>query len=157
MIAAVALLGLYINFSRLFVCDHFLTDIIAGTAKGTRTVWVTSSTDDGVTWEHVTQGLPVADAREVEVHPSGDVFASYLNAIYRSQDGGTTWSPPRRLAAQPISTNWLPRAEGGRMVGDYFSVSYAGNRVVPVFALATSPLAGRFREAIFATSLPLGG
>ena len=43
------------------------------------------------------------------------------------------------------------------MVGDYFSASYAGNRVVPVFALATSPLAGRLREAIFATSLPLGG
>jgi hypothetical protein len=74
-----------------------------------------------------------------------------------STDGGTTWSAARRLAAQPFSTNWLPRAEGGRMVGDYFSVSYAGNRVVPVFALATSPLAGRLREAIFATSLPLGG
>jgi membrane-associated phospholipid phosphatase len=34
VIAAVALLGLYVNFSRLFVCDHFLTDIIAGTAVG---------------------------------------------------------------------------------------------------------------------------
>ena len=39
------------------------------------------------------------------------------------------------------------------MVGDYFSVSFAGDRVVPVFALATSPLTGRFREAIFAASL----
>jgi hypothetical protein len=43
------------------------------------------------------------------------------------------------------------------MVGDYFSTSFAGDRVVPVFALATSPLAGRFREAIFATSLPASG
>jgi hypothetical protein len=74
-----------------------------------------------------------------------------------SPDGGATWTPERRLHAQPMSTNWLPRAEGGRMVGDYFSTSFAGNRVVPVFALATSPLEGRFREAIFATSLPASG
>jgi hypothetical protein len=74
-----------------------------------------------------------------------------------SPDGGATWSPPRRLYTQPVSTNWLPRAEGGRMVGDYFSTSFAGNRVVPVFALATSPLAGRFREAVFAASLPASG
>ena len=74
-----------------------------------------------------------------------------------SPDGGATWSTPRRLHAQPYSTDWLPHAEGGRMVGDYFSTSFAGDRVVPVFALATSPLKGRFREAIFATSLPAGG
>jgi hypothetical protein len=74
-----------------------------------------------------------------------------------STDGGATWSQPRRLDAQPFSTNWLPRAEDGRMVGDYFSVSFAGSRVVPVFALATSPLKGRLREAIFAASLPLSG
>ncbi|MDX6472144.1 MAG: hypothetical protein QOK22_960 [Gaiellaceae bacterium] len=72
-----------------------------------------------------------------------------------SSDGGTTWSTPRRLDAQPFSTTWLPRAEGGRMVGDYFSTSFAGDRVVPVFALAVPPLpSGRFREAIFAASLP---
>jgi hypothetical protein len=75
----------------------------------------------------------------------------------QSQDGGATWSAPQRLDAQPFSTNWLPKAEGGRMVGDYFSVSFAGGRVVPVFALATSPLGGRLREAIFATSLPAAG
>ena len=74
-----------------------------------------------------------------------------------SPDGGATWTAPRRLHAQPFSTNWLPRAEGGRMVGDYFSTSFAGDRVVPVFALATSPLKGRFREAIFASSLPASG
>jgi len=74
-----------------------------------------------------------------------------------SPDGGSTWSAPRRLHAQPFSTDWLPRAQGGRMVGDYFSVSFAGDRVVPVFTLATSPLKGRFREAIFATSIPASG
>jgi hypothetical protein len=71
----------------------------------------------------------------------------------QSRDAGKTWTAPQRLDAQPIPVTWLPRAEGGRMVGDYFSVSYAGTRVVPVFALATSPVGPRFREAIFAASL----
>jgi membrane-associated phospholipid phosphatase len=34
LIAGVVLLGLYVNFSRLFLGDHFLTDIIAGCAVG---------------------------------------------------------------------------------------------------------------------------
>src|SRR5205807_891110 len=75
-------------------------------------------------------------------------------SLVQSPNGGKTWSPPQRLDAQPFSTNWIPRAEGGRMVGDYFSTSYVGTRVVPVFALAAPPAAaGRYREAIFATSL----
>ena len=71
-----------------------------------------------------------------------------------SADGGASWSPPQRLHAQPFQTTWLPRAEGGRMVGDYFSTSFAGDRMVPVFALADPPLGGHLREAIFAASLP---
>jgi hypothetical protein len=78
-------------------------------------------------------------------------------AFTQSRDGGRTWATPQRLDTQPMSMSWLPRSEGGRMVGDYFSVAYAGGRVVPVFTLATSPVQTRFREAIFATSLqPLG-
>ena len=74
-----------------------------------------------------------------------------------SQNGGKTWAPQQQLDAQPMQLTWLARAEGGRMVGDYFSVAFAGGRAVPVFALATSPLGGRFREAIFASSLPASG
>jgi hypothetical protein len=70
----------------------------------------------------------------------------------QSRDGGQTWAT-QRLDTQPVSTNWLPRAALGRMVGDYFSTSYAGDRVVPVFALAAPPVNGRLREAIFAASL----
>jgi hypothetical protein len=66
---------------------------------------------------------------------------------------GRTWKV-QRLDPQAMSTAWLPRAEGGRMVGDYFSVSYAGDRIVPVFALARAPVTGRLRQGIFATSLP---
>ena len=72
--------------------------------------------------------------------------------VAQSPDAGGTWKT-QRLDAQPVPVSWVPRAEGGRMVGDYFSVSYVGHRIVPVFALAASPLRGRFREGIFATSL----
>ena len=72
--------------------------------------------------------------------------------LAQSRDAGKKWSV-QQLDAQAISTSWLPRAEGGRMVGDYFSVSFAGGRVVPIFALAAPPLNSRFREGIFAASL----
>jgi hypothetical protein len=75
-------------------------------------------------------------------------------AFTTSSDGGATWSAPLRLDAQPFSQDWIAAA-GGRMVGDYFSTSFVGDRVVPVFTLAAPPLRGRFREAIFAASLPL--
>jgi hypothetical protein len=65
---------------------------------------------------------------------------------------GKAWAV-RRLDPLAMPTTWLPRAEGGRMVGDYFSVSYAGGRIVPVFALARAPLDGRLRQGIFAASL----
>jgi hypothetical protein len=75
----------------------------------------------------------------------------------QSGDGGRTWTAQQRLDALPMQMSWLPRSEGGRMVGDYFSVAYAGDRVVPVFTLAASQRKGRYREAIFASALkPLG-
>jgi hypothetical protein len=74
-----------------------------------------------------------------------------------SQNGGRTWAAARQLHAQPMQTSWLPHADGGRMVGDYFSTSFVGTRVVPVFGLATSPLKSRLRQAVFAASLPASG
>jgi hypothetical protein len=71
----------------------------------------------------------------------------------RSNDGGKTWVGRVRLDAQPFRVTWLPRAEGGRMVGDYFSTSFAGNRIVPVYGLATPPTGSRLRDGIFAASL----
>lgn len=76
-------------------------------------------------------------------------------AFVSSGDGGASWSTPTQLSAQPLEMPWLARTQGGRFVGDYVSTSVAGDRFVPVFTLATSPLRGRFREAIFAASLPI--
>lgn len=74
-------------------------------------------------------------------------------ALRQSADGGRTWTAPQRLDTVPMRMTWLPKSEGGRMVGDYFSVAFAGGRVVPVFTLAIAPTNARFHEAIFATSL----
>ncbi len=136
---------------------------------------VLSTSTDGMTWSAPTRVTSGTDAfipglAADPSHPGrlAVVYAHYYGACSRgpcqvgislvqSRDGGKTWSPAQRLEAQPFSTNWVPRAQLGRMIGDYFSTSYASSRVVPVFALATSPLNGRFRQAIFAASLrPLG-
>jgi hypothetical protein len=132
---------------------------------------VLSTSTDGMTWTTPTRVTSGGDAfipglAADPAHPGrlAVVYAHYYGACSRgpcmlgmslvqSRDGGKTWSAAQRLDAQPFSTNWVPRAQGGRMVGDYFSTSYAGSRVVPVFALATSPLNGRYRQAIFAASL----
>jgi hypothetical protein len=74
-------------------------------------------------------------------------------AFVQSPDGGATWTKPLRLDVEPMAMDWLAQAEG-RMVGDYFSTVFAGDRVVPVFTLAIAPsAAGRLHEAIFAASL----
>jgi len=132
---------------------------------------VLSTSTDGMTWTAPVQITAGANAfipglAADPAHPGrlAIVYAHYYGtctrapcilgmSIVQSGNGGKTWGAPQRLDAQPFSTNWIPRAEGGRMVGDYFSTSYAGSRVVPVFALATSPVKGRFREGIFAASL----
>jgi hypothetical protein len=139
----------------------------------TRNDIVISTSTDGVAWTPPTR-VPVTDTTSAPLsafitglaadpaHPGALalVYAYYPSgsstigfAFAQSRDGGRTWVGRVRLDVQPAPVIWLPNADGGRMVGDYFSVSYAGDRVVPVFALALAPLKGRFREAIFATSL----
>ena len=136
---------------------------------------VLSTSTDGMIWTAPTRVTSGGDAfipglAADPSHPGrlAVVYAHYYStcsrapcllgmSLVQSRDGGKTWSVAQRLDAQPFSTDWVPRAQGGRMIGDYFSTSYAGSRVIPVFALATSPLNGRFRQAIFAASLrPLG-
>lgn len=131
---------------------------------------VLSTSTDGATWTTPTRvttgpssfipGLGVDPAHPGHlalVYASFDAKQRLGISVVQSASGGTTWTKPQRLDALPMPMSWLPRAEGGRMVGDYFSTVFAGGRVVPVFALAAAPQHGRFREGIFAASLkPLG-
>ena len=57
MIAGMVLLGLYVNFSRLYVCDHFLTDIIAGTAVGVAWLGLAQTTVERLFRKHLTTTL----------------------------------------------------------------------------------------------------
>ena len=149
-------------------------------ASCARNDMVLSTSTDGLTWAAPTR-IPLAPASSTEsffipglaadpAHPGrlGLAYAYFhggschgSNAtracllgigFAQSRDAGKTWSA-QQLDAQPFSTSWVSRAEGGRMVGDYFAVSFAGDRVVPVFPLATSPVKSRFRQGIFAASL----
>jgi hypothetical protein len=69
-----------------------------------------------------------------------------------SSDGGLTWSRPVHLAPERMGYSRIASSLGA-MVGDYISTSFAGNRAVPVFTLAQSPLRGRLRQATFASSI----
>ena len=140
---------------------------------------VLSTSTDGVTWSTPTRvplapvsatvdvfipGLAADPARPGHL---GLVFAFFTPGscargtctlemgFTSSPDGGKTWTAAQRLDAQPMQMSWIAKTSQGRMVGDYFSTSFAGGRVVPVFALATAPSSGgRLHEAIFAASLP---
>ncbi len=68
-----------------------------------------------------------------------------------SRDGGRSWQT-HSLIARPMRLGWMARTVQGRMLGDYFSITLAGGRAVPVFALASPPQAGRFRQAIVAST-----
>jgi hypothetical protein len=70
-----------------------------------------------------------------------------------SQDGGRTWSVPRRLNAEPMQVLWLADTGPGRMLGDYISTSFAGGSPLAVVSLAARPELDEYRQAIFATRL----
>ncbi|HEX4745728.1 MAG TPA: hypothetical protein VFU99_02495 [Gaiellaceae bacterium] len=61
------------------------------------------------------------------------------------------WSAPRRLSAQSMPLEWMPNTTSGRMLGDYISVQYARGRPLVVWVLANEPVAGSFRQAVYAT------
>ena len=140
---------------------------------------VLSTSTDGITWTPpVRIAVAPVTSSEVDFIPGlaadptrpghlGLVYAYYApgscargtcllgTSFVQSTNGGATWTTPQRLDALPVRLTWLARAIGGRMVGDSYATSYAAKRVVPVFTLAIPPLpSGRFREAIFAASLP---
>ena len=50
-----------------------------------------------------------------------------------------------------MQAQWLPNTVSGRMLADYISVHYAGNRALVVWALASEPVGARFRQAVYAT------
>jgi hypothetical protein len=141
---------------------------------------VISHSTDGVTWSAPTR-IPLAETSSTvstmvpglgadPAHPGrlSLVYAYFTPhscgagacrlgiAFVQSPDGGASWTKPLQLDAEPMEMQWLAQSNG-RMVGDYFASVFAGDRIVPVFALAIAPTGPRLHEAIFASSLvPVG-
>ncbi|HEY2074510.1 MAG TPA: sialidase family protein [Gaiellaceae bacterium] len=137
---------------------------------------VLSTSTDGVTWTTPTRlpTAPVSSSLDAMIPGIGADPArpGHIAVVYayftprsclagacklgigflESANGGGSWTKPLQLDAEPMQMTWLPEAEG-RMVGDYFATAFTTDRVVPVFALAIAPTAGRLHEGIFATSL----
>ncbi len=130
---------------------------------------VVTSSPDGQTWSPPT---PVAPAgRTVTQFVPGlgvDPATGQLAVVYYtltdcnaadcpridvwlaiSRNGGATWTAPRRLDAQSMQLDWLPRA-GARFLGDYLSTSWVAGKAIPVYALAVQPWGGKLRQAIMA-------
>jgi Ca2+-binding RTX toxin-like protein len=72
--------------------------------------------------------------------------------IVTSSDGGRTWKRPQRLTAEPMRLLSMADGDIGRMLGDYIATSYVRGRPMPVFSLASPPIGGQLRQAIFATT-----
>jgi hypothetical protein len=73
-----------------------------------------------------------------------------------STDGGASWSPARQVTG-PMNLSWIASTSQGRMVGDYISTSFAGNKAIPVFAIAKPLDNGAFRERAAAVAFTVGG
>ncbi len=135
---------------------------------------VLSTSADGVTWSPVTRvGIPQTLDRFIPGLGSDPTRPGRLGLVYAafapgscatgtcrleiafssSSDGGAHWHAQQPLSPETFPVEWIARTTSGRMIGDYMAVAFANGRAVPVFTLAAPPLAGRYREAIFATSL----
>ena len=71
--------------------------------------------------------------------------------LARSADAGRSWTRSR-ITSEAMRLAWVANTGTGRMLADYISVSWVAGRPIPVFALATEPSGGLFRQAIFATT-----
>ncbi|HNQ22810.1 MAG TPA: hypothetical protein PKK06_06935 [Phycisphaerae bacterium] len=96
-------------------------------------VGVFRSTDGGVTWSHLTNGIPATPAADLvldPVNPSivyaalGDVFGREENGIYKSTDGGDSWAE---------LTNGLPTNVGR------ISLAIAPSNPQRLYAIYTRP------------------
>lgn len=74
--------------------------------------------------------------------------------LIESRRDGTGFGAPRRLSARTMRLEWMPDTTSGRMLGDYISVHYAAGRPLVNWVLASEPVGGELRQAVYATRLP---
>ena len=124
---------------------------------------VVSTSEDGERWSPpraVTTGRN-AVLPAIGIHPgTGRVALAYhvVRAdggvdveLVESRPGEPGWLGPRRLSAQTMRPQWMPNTTSGRMLADYISVHYAGERPLVVWVLASEPVGASLRQAVYAT------
>jgi hypothetical protein len=103
---------------------------------------------DGLTW-----GATAHLALVYYYFPSAncDINTCQLDVGFvTSSNGGTSWSPVKRLAG-PMTIAWLSGSDGGPFVGDYSAVAFFCHSPLPVFAVAAAPTpSGLLQQAMFA-------
>ena len=121
---------------------------------------VLSRSTDGTTWSppvRVTSGRN-AVMPTLGVEPGTDRIAiayyviqpNGIDAELVTSTDGVRWSAPQRLNPRRMPLAWLPDTTLGRMLADYIGVSWSGGRPLVVYALASPPKQGEFRQAIYA-------
>jgi hypothetical protein len=65
--------------------------------------------------------------------------------------GTTRFGKPRRLSARTMRLEWMPDTTSGRMLADYISVHYVTGRPLVNWVLASEPVGGELRQAVYAT------
>ncbi|HEX8119724.1 MAG TPA: sialidase family protein [Solirubrobacteraceae bacterium] len=141
---------------------------------------VMSASDDGVTWAPVsrvpidplTSGadhfIPGLGVRTDTTGRLGLTYYFYDDAAcggrktapcgmkvgyVQSNNGGANWSAPQTLAG-PFPVAWVPDTTQGRMVGDYISTSWIGDRAYGAFAVSNGLAGTTFDQRIY---VPSGG
>jgi RTX calcium-binding nonapeptide repeat (4 copies) len=124
---------------------------------------VISSSGDGVAWSTPRTVVPGSGDRlfpSLAADTAGKAAVTYYVRsgsrlgvrLVASADGGSSWTKPARLDAEPVRLSWVAEA-GGAMLGDYFATVFADGHPVGVFSLAAQPRA-RLNQGIFAAVLP---
>jgi hypothetical protein len=127
---------------------------------------VVATSTDGRSWTAPTRVTMARNAflPAIGIHPTTGRVAVVYHVVrpggidvelVESRPGSPSqplrFSSPRRLSAQTMRPEWLPNTTSGRMLADYISVHYAGNRPLAVWALASEPLGQSLRQAVYAT------
>jgi hypothetical protein len=121
---------------------------------------VSSRSADGINWStptRVTSGRNAA-IPTIGVEPgTGRLAIAYyviqpggIDAELVTSSDGVRWSEPQRLNPRRMPLTWLPQTTLGRMLADYIGVSWSRGRPLVVYALASPPLSGKLRQAIYA-------
>jgi len=121
-----------------------------------------STSADGTSWGTravITRGRnAVLPAIGIDA-ASGRVGIAYMRSrnagidveLVESSGSVSGFGTPKRLSAQSMPLRWMPDTTSGRMLGDYISVHHARGRPLVVWVLATEPVGGSFRQAVYAT------